>query len=204
MRRFRVIRGGVKPQDSAAQGTSSQRRPPFEQVLLADLDSLFAFALRLERGHRDRAEDLVQEACLQAFRNYHSLHSIEGMKPWLFRILINTRINKFHSERREPALVDVDLTPELLASDPEKRVETPEEDLFKRLLADEVQDALDALPFEFRTVVWLADVEEMSYREIAEIVGCPQGTVASRLYRGHSLLRERLRDYARHRGLAKE
>ncbi len=203
MGRFRVIRGGVKPSDEL-QDASSQKRPPFEQALLAHLDSLFTFALRLEGGHHERAEDLVQETCLQAFRNYDSLHSIEKMKPWIFRILINTRINKFQSERREPALVDVDLTPELLSTGQGGRLETPEEDLFSRLLHSEVQDALDALPFEFRTVVWLADVEEMSYRDIAEITSCPPGTVASRLYRGHSLLRERLREHARRRGFAKE
>jgi RNA polymerase sigma-70 factor, ECF subfamily len=201
-RRFRVIRGGVKPGEST--DSVSSQKPPFEQALLAHIDRLFAFALRLERGQRERAEDLVQETSLQAFRNYESLRSADQVKPWLFRILINTRINTFHSERRIPALVDVDITPELLARARGTRAETPEEDFFKQLLSDEVQEALDALPWEFRTVVWLADIEEMSYREIAEIIGCPHGTVASRLYRGHSLLGERLRDYARRRGLTKE
>ncbi len=200
--RFRVIRGGVKP--GTPTDSAPSQKPPFEQALLTHLDRLFAFALRLERGQRERAEDLVQETSLAAFRNYEAFRSVDQLKPWLFRILINTRINKFHSERREPALLDVDITPELLASASGTRAATPEEDFFKELLADEVQEALDALPWEFRTVVWLADIEEMSYREIAEITGCPQGTVASRLYRGHSLLSERLRDYARRRGLVKE
>ncbi len=132
--RFRVIRGGVRP--GASSDSVSSQKQPFEQALLAHLDRLFAFALRLERGQRERAEDLVQETSLQAFRNYKSLRSADQLKPWLFRILINTRINKFHTEKREPALVDVDITPELLSSARAITAATPEEDFFSQLLPD--------------------------------------------------------------------
>lgn len=150
------------------------------------------------------AEDLLQEACLRAFRHYQSLRSAKKIKSWLFQILINTHINEFHRRSREIPIIDVELSEALLDSVQAPSPITPEELLFERLLDSEVQQALDALPVEFRIVVWLADVEEFSYQEISEIINCPLGTVASRLYRGHSLLRERLREYARQRGLVKE
>jgi RNA polymerase sigma-70 factor (ECF subfamily) len=81
---------------------------------------------------------------------------------------------------------------------------TPEEQFFAQLLDSELQQALEDLPIEFRTTIWLSDIEELSYKEIAEITNCPAGTVASRLYRGHRLLRERLREYAERRGLLRE
>jgi RNA polymerase sigma-70 factor (ECF subfamily) len=160
--------------------------------------------MRLVGGQRERAEDLVQEACLRAFRHYQSLRSLEKTKPWFFSILVNTYINEFHRQSHEPPMVDVELSDALLESPPMDPIPTPEEQVFEPLLDVEVQQALDALPVEFRTVVWLSDVEELSYKEIAEIINCPLGTVASRLYRGHSLLRERLWEYARRRGLVKE
>jgi len=122
----------------------------------------------------------------------------------LFQILVNTYINETHRRSREPATVDVELSEALLMASGKQTAETPEEQLFAQVLDSQVQQALDALPVEFRTVVWLSDVEEMSYREICEIMNCPPGTVASRVYRGHSILRERLREYARQRGLMSE
>ena len=200
--RFQVIRG----RRSAAHDHEglSLRELPFEEAILAHLDSLFAFALRLVKGHRARAEDLVQEVCLRAFKNYGSLRSPEKIKPWLFQILVNTRINEFHRQSRETPIVDVELSDVLLDSTNVETVMTPEERLFGQLLDSEVQHALDTLPVDFRTVVWLSDVEELSYKEVAEIINRPLGTVASRLYRGHSLLREQLREYARRRRLMKE
>jgi RNA polymerase sigma-70 factor (ECF subfamily) len=202
-RRFQIIRGrqAVNP---AEDSSSSQPLPRFEDVLLAHLDRLLSFALRLTGGQREVAEDLLQEACLRAFRHYQSLRSAKKIKSWLFQILINTHINEFHRRSREIPIIDVELSEALLDSVQAPSPITPEELLFERLLDSEVQQALDALPVEFRIVVWLADVEEFSYQEISEIINCPLGTVASRLYRGHSLLRERLREYARQRGLVKE
>ena len=202
-RRLRVIDGGRaaarEQNDPLPHG-----RPAFEEILLAHFDSLFAFAARLVRGRREEAEDLVQEACVRAFRKYDALRAPEKFKAWLFQILVNIYINETHRHSRESAIIDVELSEALLTSAGRQTTETPEEQLFANMLDSEVQDALDALPAEFRTVVWLSDVEEMSYREICEIVGCPPGTVASRIYRGHSMLREQLREYARQRGLMSE
>lgn len=199
-RRLRVIEGGhATARDEA--GSSPRGRPSFEEVLLAQLDSLFAFANRLVRGRREDAEELVQEACVRAFRKYDTLRAPEKFKAWLFQILVNTHINETHRHSREPPTVDVELSEALLMASGKQTADTPEDQLFAKLLDSEVQQALDTLPVEFRTVVWLSDVEEMSYREICEIMNCPPGTVASRIYRGHSMLREQLREYARQRGL---
>lgn len=201
--RFQVIRG----KQSAAPGQENQslsEPPTFEEALLTHMDSLLGLALRLTSGQRAEAEDLVQETSLRSFRNFESLRSLKKIKSWLFQILVNTHINEFHRQAREVPIVDVELSETLLESASTEQVSTPEEHLFEQLLDGEIQEALDWLPVEFRTVVWLSDVEELSYREIGEIIGCPLGTVASRLYRGHSLLRERLREYGRQRGLMKE
>jgi RNA polymerase sigma-70 factor (ECF subfamily) len=143
----------------------------------------------------------VQDTCLRAFRKYETLRNAEKFKAWLFQILVNTYINERHRHSRQPPIVDLELSEALLTGAAAQTAETPEEELFAKVLDSEVRQALDGLPVEFRTVIWLSDVEEMSYREICEIVGCPAGTVASRIYRGHSMLREQLRDYARQRGL---
>jgi RNA polymerase sigma-70 factor (ECF subfamily) len=197
------VTSGRKSQED--RGTPEIKElPPFEESLIAHLDGLFGFALRLLKGRRSDAEDLVQDACLRAFKGYDSLRSSEKIKAWFFRILLNTHINEVHQQSREPAIADVELTDSLLESADVEVGKTPEQLLFEGSLDAELQQALDALPLEFRTVVWLSDVENLSYKEIAEIVNCPLGTVASRLYRGHSLLRERLRECARRRGLIKE
>ena len=190
-------RGGEGPEDIKAL-------PPFEESLVAHLDSLFAFALRLVKGRRSEAEDLVQEACLRAFKAYESIRSPGKIKAWLFRILVNIHINEFHHHSREVPTVDVELTDSLFESADVAAAQTPEDLLCEQLLGADVQQALDALPVEFRAVVWLSDVEELSYKEVAEIVDCPLGTVASRLYRGHSLLRQHLLEHARQRRVVKE
>jgi RNA polymerase sigma-70 factor (ECF subfamily) len=195
---------------SGRKGQEDQRAPelrelpPFEESLVTHLDGLFRFALRLLKGRRPEAEDLVQEACLRAFKGYGSLRSPDKIKAWFFRILVNTHINEFHHQSRDLPVTDVELTDSLLESADVETCKTPEELLFEGLLDAQLQEVLDALPVEFRTVVWLSDVEGLSYKEISEIVNRPLGTVASRLYRGHALLREQLRELARHRGLMKE
>jgi len=198
-RRLRVIEG-ERPAARDEAALSPRGCPVFDEVLLAQLDSLFAFANRLVRGRREEAEELVQEACVRAFRKYDTLRSPEKFKAWLFQILMNTYINETRRHSRQPPIVDVELSEALLMGAGGQTAATPEEELFAKVIDSEVQQALDALPVDFRAVVWLSDVEEMSYREICEIMNCPPGTVASRIYRGHSMLREHLREYARQRG----
>jgi len=201
-RRFQIIHG-QQTVDSEQEKSRSQELPIFEEALLAHLDSMFAFAMRLVGGRRERAEDLVQETALRAFRGYGSLRSPKKTKTWLFQILYNTQINEFHRQSRQPT-ADVELNEALLESMETAPSATPEEQFFAQLLGSELQQALEDLPIEFRTTIWLSDIEELSYKEISEITNCPAGTVASRLYRGHRLLRERLREYAGRRGLLRE
>jgi RNA polymerase sigma-70 factor (ECF subfamily) len=124
------------------------------------------------------------------------LRDIEKVKIWLFRILHRVFFNRYRRHRHDPPFVDIELDESLL----ENAQEAASVNYFENLLDDEVQTAFNAIPAEFREVIILADVEELSYREIAEILNIPMGTVASRLYRGHSLLREKLKEYAKQHG----
>src|SRR5262249_3121118 len=200
---FRVIRGS-QAEEEAQPPPGLGPLPKFEEVLVAHLDSLLAFALRLAGGQRGLAEDLLQETCLRAFRNYQSLRAPERIKSWLFRILANTHINEFHRQSRESQIIDVELSEALLESAYAGSTPTPEERLFEQLLDDEVQQALDALPVEFRAVVWLRDGRGRSFQELFGIIACAPGTAWSRLYRGDGLLREKLREYAGQRGLSRK
>lgn len=204
MRQSLQLIQGRDPLPTISTESGARPLPAFEEALLTHLDSLYSFALRLSSGRREPAEDLVQETCLRAFKNYASLHSPDKIKAWFFRILVNTNINEFHRHSQEPAVVDVELSDALLEAASFPLVSTSEEVLLARRLDSEIQRALDTLPAEFRIVVWLADVEGFDYKEISEIVQCPMGTVASRIFRGHSLLREQLHEYAQQRGWMKE
>src|SRR3989442_9609159 len=121
--------------------SSLHELPTFEEALLAHLDGLFAFALRLVGGQRAQAEDLVQEVCLKAFRSYSSLRSPGKFKSWLFQILVNTHLNEFQRQSREAPIVDVELSDVLLDRSSLDWVQTPEEQLFDQLLDSEVQQA---------------------------------------------------------------
>jgi RNA polymerase sigma-70 factor (ECF subfamily) len=170
-------------------------KPSFEQLILRHLDGLYGLAFRLTKN-REQAKDLLQESCLKACENFHQLRDVEKVKVWLFRILHRVLFNNYRRHRHDPPFVDIELDESLL----EDTQEATAVNSLENLLDDEVQTAFDALPVEFREVIMLADIEELSYREIAEILNIPMGTVASRLYRGHSLLREKLMDYAKHHG----
>jgi RNA polymerase sigma-70 factor (ECF subfamily) len=178
----------AEPRDASA-------KPSFEQLLLRHLDSLYGLAFRLTKN-REQAKDLLQEASLKALENFQQLREFEKAKTWLLRILHRVFLSRYRRRRHAPPLVDIELDESLLTD----AGDSSEVRAFENLLDDEVQAAFDALPVEFREVIVLADIEEISYREIAEILNIPMGTVASRLYRGHSLLRERLKEYARQHG----
>jgi RNA polymerase sigma-70 factor (ECF subfamily) len=166
--------------------------PAFEQEALASLDSLYRTALRLTRVPAD-AEDLVQETYLKAFRAAESFKPGTNLRAWLFTILHNTALNRVRDRAREALSVDSDLV-ERTAELPRAggSPETPETLLLRESLTPELQAAIDALPPAFREAVWLRDVEEFSYNEIAEMLSIPVGTVMSRISRGRHLLFERL------------
>src|SRR5438445_713433 len=166
--------------------------PAFEAEALASLDSLYRAALRLTRVPAD-AEDLVQDTYLKAFRAAHRFEPGTNLKAWLFTILHNTARNRARDRARAPVSVDSEIVDQASDIAPESgQSETPETMLLRETLAPELQAAIDALPDAFRQAVWLRDVEEFSYAEIATMLDIPAGTVMSRISRGRRMLFERL------------
>jgi RNA polymerase sigma-70 factor (ECF subfamily) len=170
------------------------------------MDALYTTSLRFTKNCH-QAEDLVQETCLKAWTNRSQLKTPQTLKGWLFKILMNTFINTYRRNRRKSRVIDVELTEEMLEraylGHGDHRAD-PETLLMNRCLDEEIEEAYDQLHAEIRAVVWLSDVEGFRQHEIAEILGCPPGTVASRLFRGRTMLRELLHNYAKRRGLIKE
>jgi RNA polymerase sigma-70 factor (ECF subfamily) len=162
-------------------------------------DALYGAALRLTRNRQD-AEDLLQETYLKAFAHYTSFTEGTNLKAWLFRILKNAFINSYRHRKVEPAEVAYGggAAENALESVVERRGapgESPEEEILSGTIDGSVATAIRALPEDFRMVVELADLQEFSYREVADILEIPLGTVMSRLYRGRRLLEDTLRDY---------
>jgi RNA polymerase sigma-70 factor (ECF subfamily) len=166
--------------------------PAFEADALASLDSLYRTALRLTRVPAD-AEDLVQDTYLKAFRAADTFRPGTNLRAWLFTILHNTARNRSRDRARDTVAVDSEVV-ERAAERPGPGgiSETPETQLLRDTLAPELQAAIDALPDVFRQAVWLRDVEEFSYAEIAEMLSVPVGTVMSRISRGRRLLFDHL------------
>src|SRR5262245_39261803 len=176
---------------SRAEGLTSVS-PAFEAEALASLDSLYRTALRLTHVPAD-AEDLVQETYLKAFRAAASFEPGTNLRAWLFTILHNTARNRARDRARDTVSVDSDIVERAAELPPAGGpVETPETLLLRETLAPNLQAAIDALPDAFRQAVWLRDVEEFSYAEIAEMLSIPVGTVMSRISRGRHLLFDRL------------
>ncbi len=167
----------------------------FELGELPYREQLYKTAVRLARSAED-AEDLVQETYLKAYRHYASFRPGTNLKAWLFKILKNTFINEYRRRKQVPPQVDfADLEEtfeSVLASADRVTPRTPEDDLLDRALDSEVRRALAALPHNYKVVVLLADIEGYAYKEIAEILVIPVGTVMSRLYRGRRLLERAL------------
>ena len=161
--------------------------------MLASLDSLYRTALRLTHRPAD-AEDLVQDTYLKAFRARNQFTPGTNLRAWLFTILHNAARNRARDRARDQVDIDSDAVERAAESslDGQPAAATPEALLMRDALAPELQAAIDALPLAFREAVWLRDVEEFSYAEIAEMLQVPAGTVMSRISRGRRLLFERL------------
>jgi RNA polymerase sigma-70 factor (ECF subfamily) len=171
--------------------------PAFEAEALASLDSLYRAALRLTRVPAD-AEDLVQETYLKAFRAVDRFEPGTNLRAWLFTILHNTALNRARDRARDTVAVDSEVVDRAADASPlggwsAGTAETPESMLIRDTLAPELQAAIDALPGAFRQAVWLRDVEEFSYAEIATMLSIPIGTVMSRISRGRHLLFDALK-----------
>jgi RNA polymerase sigma-70 factor (ECF subfamily) len=162
----------------------------FAQAALAHIDSLYGTALRLTRRASD-AEDLVQDTYLKAFRSAHQFETGTNLKAWLFTILHNTYRNIRRHDGRSPVEVDSEAVERAVSDAP--GAHSPEQILTRATLDADLQGALDALPDAFRQAVWLRDVEELSYAEMAKVLDVPMGTVMSRISRGRRALSEGLR-----------
>jgi RNA polymerase sigma-70 factor (ECF subfamily) len=171
----------------AVDSRTRSRHAAFETEALAWVDSLYRTALRLTRVPAD-AEDLVQETYLKAFRAADRFEPGTNLRAWLFTILHNTARNQFRDRARAPVTADSDLVDRAADLRWTGDAESPEARLLAETLAPELQAALDDLPETFRQAVWLRDVEEFSYAEIAAMLNIPVGTVMSRISRGRRQL----------------
>ncbi len=187
----------------AARGDDAALRERFEREALPLMPGLYSAALRLTRNAAD-AEDLLQETFLRAYRGFAGFQEGTNLKAWMYRILTNTFINVYRKRQREPLTVsDEDMDDWYLYDRLARRSVGPsaETEVLEAIPDEDVQVALEALPEGFRMAVLLADVEGFSYREIAEIMDVPIGTVMSRLHRGRRALEKALWEKARERGL---
>lgn len=174
-------------------------RLEFEREALPHLDTLYGAALRLTRAPAE-AEDLVQDTLLKAFRFYDRFEAGTNLKAWLLKIMTNTFINRYRRTVRERAVFDGEMARPVgeatMSRATMRRLRNPVDDVERKMLADEIEAALVRLPAEHRVMIELADIQELSYREIADIVGCPIGTVMSRLHRARKTMQGELVEQA--------
>ena len=181
----------------------TERQHKFEGLINPQLNSLYTTALRMTRNQND-AQDLVQETLYKAFRYFDQFRENTNFRAWVFRILVNTYITAYRKNSRQPQQVSYDDLEEYYLykklDDNVLLQDTAKEDFLEALFDDEVKEALENIPDQFRLVILLCDLEEFSYTEIASMIDVPLGTVMSRLFRGRKLLQQQLWSYASQKG----
>jgi RNA polymerase sigma-70 factor (ECF subfamily) len=181
----------------------------FADQAMEHMPSLFTAAMRMTRNKAD-AEDLVQETYLKAYRAFGSFQEGTNLKAWLYRILTNTYINTYRAKKRRPEQTEIEDVEDLYlyrrlgGLEAARTGRSAEDEVLDSFTEAEIKEAIEALPEQFRIAVLLADVEGFSYKEIAEILEIPIGTVMSRLHRGRRSLQKRLYEFGRSRGLVEE
>jgi RNA polymerase sigma-70 factor (ECF subfamily) len=195
------------------QKSDQEKRKEFESIFLPLLDNLYNIALRMTRNVKD-AEDLVQETVLKAYRFFHRFERGTNARAWILTILTNTFRTRYRKKKQEPDMVDFqaienfcladELVKEITASDKsEARGTEAVTEMLKDYVSDDIIEALENVPEQFRLAVLLSDVEGFSYQEIAEILNISVGTVKSRIFRGRKILQKQLWEFARERGILK-
>ncbi|GJQ48356.1 ECF RNA polymerase sigma factor SigH [Candidatus Kuenenia stuttgartiensis] len=186
-------------------------RKEFEELTMPHVDSLYNMAVRMSMNKED-AEDLVQETYLKAYRFFNTFQKGTNVKAWLFKILRNTFINKYRKTISSPGEVfyeDIELVSSYVSNNNEPDTKESIDTLKSKveslddILGDDIKNAIDSLPIEYREAIIYSDIEELTYKDIAEIINVPIGTVKSRINRARSLLRKNLWNYAKERGFVK-
>jgi RNA polymerase sigma-70 factor, ECF subfamily len=181
---------------------AKKQRLEFEKQALPHLDALYGLALRLAHNERD-AEDLVQDTMVKSFRFFHQFEQGSNIKAWLFKVMVNLFYNSCRQQRNIKRLhleAETNSHYDRFLSEATVNGQHAEEVLLNNLAVEEVRRAVEELPEEFRLAVLLCDLHDLSYKEISDVLGCPVGTVMSRLYRGRRLLQHKLFDYALEQG----
>lgn len=196
-------RSAESPRDVVAGPGGADARERFEVLVGDHLNGLYNTALRLTRN-RAAAEDLVQEAMLKAWRSFHTFQEGTNIRAWLYRILMNAHFDNYRKDSRAPEVVQEEISDFYMYTKARESQDlseagNPEIQVLDSIMDTEVRDSLEALPAQFRAAVLLVDVQGFSYKEAAGILGVPEGTVMSRLFRGRHFLQSRLWEFARDR-----
>ena len=179
--------------------TKQEKDKIFNEELIPQADALYNFAYSLV-FEEARAQDLVQEAYLKAYRFIHSFEPGSNAKAWLFQILKNAFINEYRKKSRQPQKVDFEDFKDKNQLEKQSISIDIEQDVYTHMIGDEITSALNSLPVDFRVAIILSDIEGFTYEEIAKITDIPIGTVRSRLFRARNLMKEQLREYAKEKG----